>query len=127
LKKVVGVEGKRAESLKHGAKRTIYVPVIPAGDFIQYTPDHEKLRSLIETYGYFNNFAVMNNDVVDIEIRLDYSIYKSYPVPYSSSIAVDEVEFMGFNIHNTHETNATNLNKIMVIIGYERSLLREAD
>ena len=123
----LGVEGKRRESLRKGAKRTIYLPSIPAGEFLQYTPNHPKLSGLINTYGYMNFFSVINNDSVMVEIQLDYNRNKSYPVASSSVITVDNVEFLGFNIVNLNSSTNTTVNKIIVIVGYEPPLLRERE
>ena len=121
----VGVAKKKQESLRKGAKRTIKLAAITAGDFVQYTPNHEKLRGVIGTYGYFNTFTVMNNDSVEVQIELDYDENKTYPIPSSSSITVDEVEFLGFNVRNNDSSTATTDNKITIVIGYEPPLIRE--
>jgi len=121
----IGVEGKRRESLKKGAKRTIYLPAITAGEFLQYTPDHPKIRGLVRTYGYMNFFSVINNDSVMVQIELDYDRNKTYPVSSSSVITVDEVEFLGFNVRNLNSSTNTTVNKIIVIVGYEPPVLRE--
>jgi len=123
----LGVEGKRRESLRKGAKRTIYLPSITAGEFLQYTPDHAKIRGLIRKYGYMNFFSVINNDSVNIQIELDYDRNKSYPVASSSVITVDEVEFLGFNVKNLNSSTNTTANKIIVIVGYEPPIMRERE
>ena len=120
----LGVEGKRRESLRKGAKRTIYLPIIPAGEFIQYTPDHPKLKGIIVTYGYFNMMTVVNNDDVNIQVELDYDRNKTYPVSTCSTITINEVEFMGFNVKNLSGIDSVQ-NKIVVIVGYEPPLMRE--
>ena len=122
----LGVEGKRRESLRKGAKRTIYLPSIPAGEFLQYTPNHPKLSGLINTYGYMNVITVVNNDDVNIEIELDYNRNKSYPVSTCSTLTVNEVEFLGFNVKNLSGIDSIQ-NKIVVIVGYEPPLLRERE
>jgi hypothetical protein len=115
----------REEARNKGSKRTIKLAAIAAGSVIQYSRDHVKLKGVISEYGYFNQVTVLNNGAVDIEISLDFTEAKTYPVPAASSIALDEVNFQGFNIVNLDGANPTVIDMITVIPAYERSLLRE--
>jgi len=124
-KKVRNVQDKKQESLMKGAKRTIYLPSIPADDFIQYTPDDRELKNIINTYGYCNFISVTNNDSVMVRIELDYLDNKAYDIASSSAILVDMIEYMGFNVRNLNDTTATIKGKIMVIVGFEPPLKRD--
>jgi len=115
----------REEAREKGAKRTIKLPAILAGKMKQYTKDNSKIKSIINEYGYFNQITVLNNGAVDIEISLDYSDAKTYPIPAASSISLDEVSYQEFNIVNLDAANTTVVDKITVIAAFERSMLRE--
>jgi len=115
----------REEAREKGAKRTIKLPAIAAGAMKQYTKDNSKIKSVISEYGYFNQITILNNGDVDIEISLDYSDTKTYPIPAASSISLDEVSYQEFNIVNLDAANATVVDKITVIAAFERSMLRE--
>ena len=115
----------REEARGKGAKRTIKLAAIAADGFVQYTKDHVKLKGVISEYGYFNQMTVLNNGVVDIEISLDYSEAKTYPVVGASSISLDEVNYQEFNVVNLDGANPTVINKITIIPAFEKSLLRE--
>ena len=115
----------REESRNKGAKRTIKLAVIPAGDFVQYTKNHAKLKGIIREFGYFNQITILNNGAVDIEISLDFTSDKTYPVVAASSIALDEVMFQGFNVINLDPINDTAVDVITIIAAYEAPLVRE--
>lgn len=115
----------REESRGKGAKRTIQLAVIAAGDNVQYTKNHSKIKGVVNEYGYFNQITVLNNGVVDVEIALDFAKSKTYPIPAASSIVLDEVNFQEFNINNLDAANPTVAGKITVIPAFERSTLRE--
>lgn len=115
----------RTESDKKGAKRTIKLAAIPAASFVQYTKDHAKLRGVIGEYGYFNQVTILNSGAINIEISLDFAEDKTYPVPASSSISIDEVMFQGFNVVNLDAVNPTIINMITVTPSFESPLLRE--
>lgn len=113
------------ESFERGAKRTILVPQIAIGAFKQYTRDHTKLRDVIRKYGAFNQIAVMNNSVVDVSLVLDFNANKTYYVPTSSSIGIDEIMFQEFNIVNMDAAAVVAANTITVVASYESPLVRE--
>lgn len=113
------------ESRKKGAKRTIKLDVIVAAGMVQYTKDHAKLRGVIGEYGYFNQITIMNNDAVDIEIALDFSEDKTYPIPSGSSISMDEIMFQGFNVVNLDPAVDTVCDMITVTPSFESPLVRE--
>jgi uncharacterized membrane protein len=115
----------REEARGKGAKRTIKLPAIPAGSVIQYTKNHTKLKGVISEYGFFNQVTVLNNGGVDVEIALDFTEAKTYPVPATSSIGLDEVVFQEFNVVNLDGANATVVDMITVIPAFERTTLRE--
>lgn len=117
----------RKESFRVGAKRTFKPPSIDANSIKQYAFEDNTagIGYLVEKYGYLNFFTVVNNDAVDIEIQLDFMENKTYPVPYGSSIGVDEIQFREFNIKNLDTIAATTAGKIMVVVGYEAPLERE--
>ena len=115
----------REEVRSKGSKRTIKLPAIAAGAVKQYTKDNAKIKGVISEYGFFNQITVLNNGDVDIEIALDYSDTKTYPIPGTSSISLDEVSFQEFNIINLDAANDTVVDKITVIAGFERTTLRE--
>lgn len=115
----------REEARSQGAKRTIKLAAIAAGALVQYTKEHVKLKGVINEYGSFNQITVLNNGAVDVEIALDFSDVKTYPVPATSSIALDEVTFQEFNVVNLDGANPTVIDKITVIPSFEKSLLRE--
>lgn len=115
----------REEARGKGAKRTIKLAAIAADGIVQYTKDNIKLKGVISEYGYFNQITVLNNGLVDIEISLDFTEAKTYPIPSASSIALDEISFQGFNIVNLDGVNPTVVDKITVIPAFERTLVRE--
>ena len=115
----------REEARGKGAKRTIKLAAIAAAGLVQYTKDHAKLKGVISEYGFFNQVTVLNNGAVDVEIVLDYSEAKTYPIPGASSICLEEVNFQEFNVVNLDAGNATVVNKITVIPAFERTTVRE--
>lgn len=115
----------RKEAREKGAKRTIKLPVILAADTLQYTKNDTKLKGVINEYGYFNQIVILNNGLVDIEISLDFTEAKTYPIPAASSIALDEIMFQEFNVVNLDAGNPTVVDKITIIASYENPLLRE--
>ena len=115
----------REEARGKGTKRTIKLASIAAAGLVQYTKNHAKLKGVISEYGFFNQITVLNNGLVDVEIALDYSEAKTYPIPAASSISLDEVNFQEFNVVNLDGSNATVANKISVIPAFERTTLRE--
>jgi hypothetical protein len=115
----------REEARGKGSKRTIKLAAIAAAGTVQYTKNHTKLKGVINEYGYFNQITVLNNGAVDVEISLDFTDAKTYPVVGSSSISLDEVNFQGFNIVNLDPVNPTVVDKITVIPAFERITLRE--
>ena len=115
----------REESRKRGAKRTIKVPAIVASGMLQYTKDHAKLKGVIRQYGAFNQVVIINNDVVDIQIELDFAENKTYPVSKASSLSIDEITFQEFNITNLDAGAGVTANKITIIASYEAPLIRE--
>ena len=58
-------------------------------------------------------------------MALDFSESKAYPVPAASSIALDEINYQGFNIVNLDAVNDTVVDKITVIAAFERVTVRE--
>jgi len=123
--KVNSIESKKRESYRKGGKRTILLPSIEPGDFRQYTHEHPKLSGLVKTYGLFNSITVINNTSADLMIELDYSREKSYLVVSHSTISVDEVEYLGFNVRNVASDIASEANQCTIIVAYEPGLLRE--
>ena len=115
----------REEARGQGVKRTIKLAAIAASGLVQYTKDHVKLKGVISEYGSFNQITVLNNGVVDVEISLDFTEAKTYPVPGASSISLEEVTFQGFNIVNLDAVNPTVINEITVIPSFEKPLLRD--
>lgn len=114
----------REDSKSKGAKRTIKVPAIATGSLKQYTKDHNKLRDVIREYGSFNQISILNNGAIDIEIALDFTANKTYPVPANSSVSLDEIMFQGFDVVNT-DIATTIVNKITIVATYEPPLKRE--
>ena len=108
-----------------GIKRTIKVPGIAAGSIKQYNKEEDKFKAVLRRYGAFNQITVLNNDAVNIEIALDYAEEKTYPVPASSSLSLDEVIFQELNIVNLDAVDAVAANKITIICAYEHPLIRE--
>jgi len=123
--KVNSIESKKRESYRKGGKRTILLPSIEPGDFLQYTHEHPKLSGLVKTYGLFNSITVINNTSADLMIELDYSKDKSYLVVSHSTISIDEVEYLGFNVKNVASDVASEANQCTIIVAYEPGLLRE--
>jgi len=123
--KVNSIESKKRESYRKGGKRTILLPSIEPGDFKQYTHEHPKLSGLVKTYGLFNSITVINNTSADLMIELDYSKEKSYLAVSHSTISVDEVEYLGFNVKNVASDVASEANQCTIIVAYEPGLLRE--
>ena len=123
--KVNSIESKKRESYRKGGKRTILLPSIEPGDFLQYTHEHPKLSGLVKTYGVFNSITVINNTSADLMIELDYSKDKSYLVVSHSTISIDEVEYLGFNVKNVASDVASEANQCTIIVAYEPGLLRE--
>ena len=115
----------REESRNKGIKRTIKLPAILAGATRQYTKNDNKIRGAVKEFGYFNQITILNNGLVDIEVSLDFTEAKTYPVPATSSIALDEVMFQEFNVVNLDAGNPTVVDKITIIASYENPLLRE--
>ena len=115
----------REEARSKGAKRTIKLAAIAAAGLVQYTKDHVKLKGVISEYGFFNTVTVINNGSIDVEISLDYSEAKTYPVPGSSNISLDEVNFQGFNVVNLNAASPTVVDTITIIPSFEKSLVRE--
>ena len=123
--KVNSIESKKRESYRKGGKRTILLPSIEPGDFRQYTHEHPKLSGLVKTYGLFNSITVINNTSADLMIELDYSKDKSYLVVSHSTLSVDEVEYLGFNVKNVASDIASEANQCTIIVAYEPGLIRE--
>lgn len=115
----------REEGRGKGAKRTIKLAAIAASGTKQYTKNDAKLKGVIREYGCFNQITVINNGAVDIQIELDFTENKTYPVPGSSNISLDEVIFQEFNITNLDAVNPTVINEVTIIPAFEKSLLRE--
>lgn len=115
----------REEARGKGSKRTLKLAAIAAGGTVQFTKNHAKLKGVINEYGYFNQITVLNNGAVNVEISLDFTDAKTYPVVGASSISLDEVNFQGFNIVNLDPANPTVVDKITVIPAFERTTLRE--
>jgi hypothetical protein len=115
----------RKESRKLGIKRTIKVPAIVAGGMKQYDKTHDKLKSGIGVFGIFNAITIFNNDVVDVEVALDYAEEKTFPVPNGSQLSIDEVDYQSFNVINLDAGTAVTANKITISAIYEPSLKRD--
>lgn len=115
----------REEVRGKGVKRTIKLAAIAASGFVQYSKDHIKIKGALSEYGFFNQITVLNNGAVDVEISLDFSDNKTYPVTAASSISLDEVSFQEFNVVNLDAANPTVINMITVIPAFERTLVRE--
>ena len=123
--KVNSVESKKRESYRKGGKRTILLPSLDPGEFIQYTYEHPKLSGLVKTYGLFNSLTTINNTSADLLIELDYSKDKSYLVVAHSTLVIEEVEYLGFNIRNINADVATEANQCTIIVAYEPPFVRE--
>ena len=123
--KVNSIESKKRESYRKGGKRTILLPSIAPGDFLQYTYEHPKLSGLVKTYGVFNSLTAINNTSADLLIELDYSKNKSYLVVSHSTLGVEEVEYLGFNVYNINSDVATEANQCTIVVAYEQPLIRE--
>jgi len=123
--KVNSVESKKRESYRKGGKRTILLPSIDPGEFIQYTYEHPKLSGLVKTYGLFNAITVINNTSADLLIELDFSKDKSYLVVAHSTLVIEEVEYLGFNVRNINADVATEANQCTIVVAYEPPLIRE--
>ena len=115
----------RKESALRGFKRTIKIGAVVADGMVQYNKNHAKLRDGIRRYGAFNSFTIINRDVVDVEVQLDFVEDKSYPVQANSSMSVDEVTFQEFNLINLSAGTAITANKISMYVIYEPPLIRE--
>jgi hypothetical protein len=115
----------RSESRKLGIKRTIKVPAIVASGTKQYDKTHDKLKSGVGVFGSFNAITVFNNDVVDVEIALDYAEEKTFPVPNGSQLSIDEIDYQSLNIVNLDAGTAVTANKITISAIYEPSLKRD--
>jgi len=123
--RVNSIESKKRESYRKGGKRTILLPSIDPGDFLQYTHEHPKLSGLVKTYGLFNSLTAINNTSADLMIELDYSKDKSYLVVAHSTLVVEEVEYLGFNVRNINADVATEANQCTIVVAYEPTLIRE--
>jgi hypothetical protein len=115
----------RNESRKKGIKRTIKIPAIVASGMLQFDRTHDKMKSGVGVFGVYNAITIMNNDVVDIEIALDYAEEKTYPVPNGSQISIDEIDYQSFNITNLDAGTAVTENKITVMAIYEPPVKRD--
>lgn len=115
----------RKEVRDKGAKRTIKLAAIAASATKQYTKNDPKLKGVIREYGHFNQMTAINNGSVDIEISLDFTENKTYPIPGKSQICLEEVIFQEFNVTNLDAVNPTVINKITIIPSFEKALLRE--
>lgn len=115
----------RNESRKKGIKRTIKIPAILASGMLQYDRTHDKMKSGVGVFGVYNAITIMNNDVVDVEIALDYAEEKTYPVPNGSQISIDEIDYQSFNITNLDAGTAVTENKITVMAIYEPPVKRD--
>jgi len=115
----------REQSRNRGAKRTIKVPAIAANTFKQYLRTDDKLKTVNRKYGCFNAINIMNNDVVDIEIVLDFIASKTYPVPAKGVVSVSEIIFQEFNVVNLDAATDTTANKITITPMYEYPLEKE--
>ncbi len=122
---VNSVKSKKRESYRKGGKRTIILPSIDPGDFIQYTHEHPKLSGLVKTYGLLNSITAINNTSADLMIELDYSEDKSYLVVAHSTLSVNEVEYLGFNVKNVNSDIPSEANQCTIIVAYEPELIRE--
>ncbi len=123
--RVNSIESKKRESYRKGGKRTIILPSIEPGDFLQYTHEHPKLSGLVKTYGLFNSITVINNTSADLMIELDFSKDKSYLVVSHSTISIEEVEYLGFNVKNVASDIPSEANQCTIIVAYEPGLIRE--
>jgi len=123
--KVNSIESKKRESYRKGGKRTIILPSISPGDFIQYTYEHPKLSGLIKTYGVFNSITVINNTSADLMIELDFNRDKSYLVVSHSTLTIEEVEYLAFNVINIASDIATEANQCTIVVAYEPSVYKE--
>lgn len=108
-----------------GIKRTIKIAGIAAGATLQYDRNSAKLKQGIREYGAYNAINIVNNDVVDVEIALDYSANKTYLVPDGAMISIDEIEYREFDITNLDAGVVVTANKIRVTVMYEAPLERE--
>jgi hypothetical protein len=55
---------------------------------------------------------------------LDFNADKTYFVPGLATISIDEIMFQEFNVVNAGDSDVL-ANRILLIVGYERPLLRE--
>lgn len=108
-----------------GIKRTIKVGGIAAGAVLQYDRNHSKLKQGVREYGSYNAINIVNNDIVDVEIALDYSANKTYLIPDGALINIDEIDYREFDITNLDSGTAVTANKIRVTVIYEAPLERE--
>lgn len=113
------------EGRSAGGKRTISLAAIVATKTKQYTPEDVKLKSLLRIRGFLNNMTILNNDAVNIELQLDYSVNKTYFIPAKSSLSLSEVHYEGFNIVNLDNSVDSVVDKIIVSVGYEVPVAKE--
>lgn len=121
-KQVSLVEGR---SKLVGIKRTIKIPAIGVEAILQYERNHPKLRAGVREYGAYNAISILNNDVVNVQIALDFADNKTYVVPKGALINIDEIDYREFDIENLDDTVAVTANKIRVTVIYEAPLERE--
>lgn len=118
-------ENVAGRSKQVGIKRTIKVGAIAAGATTQYERNHAKLKQGVREYGAYNAINIINNDIVDVEIALDFADNKTYLVPDGAMISIDEVDYREFDITNLDAGTAVTANKIRVTVMYEAPLERE--
>lgn len=123
--RVNSIESKKRESYRKGGKRTILLPSIAPGEFLQYTYEHPKLSGLVKTYGLFNSITIINNTSADLMIELDFNSNKSYLVVSHSTLTVEEVEYLAFNVINVSSDVPTEANQCTIVVAYEPPLIRE--
>ncbi len=118
----------RAAIRKAGYKRTIAIPAMALGTQLQYSRDNAELSPGLKQYGAYNNITIMNlSSLVNLRVNLDFSPTKYIIVPASTTIALDEIVFQEFDIHNLSATDGLVANECWVTISYEPPFKRDRE
>ena len=94
--------------------KRISLPAIAAGAIKQYLFDSNELKGGIRKYKYYNKISVVNGDDIDLELQLDLG--KAFPVPAGGILELNNLRYDGFNIKNTHATEALVADKAIVMV-----------
>jgi hypothetical protein len=112
-------------SRQGGIKHPISLGALAAKDMTQYERNCDDLKSLNRQYGAMNFINVINNSSVNIAIDLDFTQQKRYVVMASSIVNIDMVMFQEFNVTNLHASTNITDGEVLLVVGYERPLMRE--